>query len=124
MRDARRPVFLNLLQIRLPATGVASILHRVSGVLLFLSVAPALYLLQRSLQDAEAWADTVVLLHSLWMQPLLLILFWAFWHHFLNGLRLLLMDLGHGFARAASTRLSQALLLLAPLLALACLGVW
>jgi len=124
MRAAGRPVFLNLLQIRLPLTGVSSILHRIAGIVLFLSLVPALYLLQQSLQGPAAWTETVALLHRGWMQPLLLVLFWAFWHHFLNGLRLLLMDLGSGFGRERSTHLSAGVLILAPLLALACMGVW
>ncbi|RMG54941.1 MAG: succinate dehydrogenase, cytochrome b556 subunit [Gammaproteobacteria bacterium] len=122
MSAERRPVFLNLLQIRLPWTGVASILHRVAGVILFLSIAPSLYLLQRSLDGESGWMHVVGLLHAPLMQPVLLLLFWAFWHHFLNGLRLLAMDLGHGFGRSVSARGSLWILLLAPVLAVLCLG--
>ena len=49
----QRPVFLNLLQIRLPLGGVLSILHRVSGVLLVLAIPIFVYFLQLLGGDEE-----------------------------------------------------------------------
>ena len=40
----RRPVYLNLVAIRLPIAGIASFLHRVSGAVLFLFVLPLMLL--------------------------------------------------------------------------------
>jgi len=45
----KRPVYLNLLKIRLPVTGMVSFAHRVSGVLLFLFIPYAVYLFDLSL---------------------------------------------------------------------------
>ena len=50
-----RPVYLNLTQIRLPLPGVVSILHRVSGALLFLAPIWLLFLLDRALASPEGF---------------------------------------------------------------------
>jgi succinate dehydrogenase / fumarate reductase cytochrome b subunit len=94
-----RPVYLNLVQIRLPLPGLVSILHRISGAaLLLLGIPLALYALQQSLGSADAFAD----LKSFYTHPLaklvLIGLLWAYLHHFCAGVRYLLLDLGLGFA--------------------------
>ena len=45
------PVFLNLLQIRLPIAGIMSIIHRASGMLMVLLIPLSIYLLDLSLTD-------------------------------------------------------------------------
>ena len=52
----QRPKFLALNEIRLPLPGIVSILHRVSGVGLFLMLPFLLYLLDRSLGSPESFA--------------------------------------------------------------------
>lgn len=51
----QRPVNLALLTIRFPATAVASILHRASGVLVFLLIPFLLWALDRSLASPEGF---------------------------------------------------------------------
>jgi len=100
----RRPKYLNLMQIRLPLAGIASILHRVSGAGLFLMLPLLIYLLQLSLgsaQDGERLRD---LCSWLPLRLLLLGLLWAFLHHFCMGLRILLIDIHVGVAKAAAAR--------------------
>jgi succinate dehydrogenase / fumarate reductase cytochrome b subunit len=97
-----RPVYLNLLRIRLPIPGVASILHRASGLLMFALIPVALYLLDRSLRSADDFAAVTALLHS--SRWLLLPLVWALSHHLLAGLRVLLIDLEWGLERDAMRR--------------------
>jgi succinate dehydrogenase / fumarate reductase, cytochrome b subunit len=94
-----RPVYLNLVQIRLPLPGLVSILHRISGAALLLFGIPlALYALQQSLASGDAFAN----LKSLYAHPLaklvLVGLLWAYLHHFCAGVRYLLIDVGVGFA--------------------------
>ena len=53
-----RPVYLNLFAIRLPLPAFVSILHRVSGALLFLIGIPfLLWVVQRALASPDAWAQ-------------------------------------------------------------------
>jgi len=53
-----RPVYLNLFAIRQPLPAIVSILHRISGALLFLIGIPfLLWVVQRSLGSPDAWAQ-------------------------------------------------------------------
>jgi succinate dehydrogenase / fumarate reductase, cytochrome b subunit len=92
-----RPVYLNLVQIRLPLPGFVSILHRVSGAALFVVGIPlAWYGLQESLASPETYAKlTAALSHPL-AKLTLIGLVWSYLHHFCAGIRFLLIDLRVG----------------------------
>jgi succinate dehydrogenase cytochrome b subunit len=109
-----RPVYLNLLAIRLPLPAFVSILHRVSGALLFLLGIPLLlWATQRALATPEGWAHTRdVLAHPL-AKFVLLGLAWALFHHFIAGIRHLLMDLHLGMALPVARRWAAFTLVLA-----------
>lgn len=87
-----RPKNLNLFTIRMPVNALVSILHRVSGVALFLVLPLLLVLLQLSLNSAEDFAVVHDLLNSVLIKLLVLGLAWAFFHHFFAGIRHLAMD--------------------------------
>lgn len=96
-----RPKHLNLMQIRLPLPGFVSILHRVSGIGLFLFLPVLIALFGASLGTPEqlecyraAMAFTVLGLPVL--KLLLLGLLWAYLHHFCAGIRFLLLDMHIG----------------------------
>ena len=92
----KRPVYLNLVQIRMPVTAVISILHRISGALLFVTGAWLLFMLDRSLAS-EAGFDTVRRYGSFPIVKLaLLVVIWAYCHHFFAGIRYLFLDLDKG----------------------------
>lgn len=92
-----RPVYLNLVQIRLPLPGFVSILHRVSGALLFLVGTPlALYGLQESLASPEAFSQLSAMFSHPLAKLVLIGLLWAYLHHFCAGIRFLLLDLDRG----------------------------
>ena len=50
-----RPVFLDLARIRLPITAIISIAHRMTGIVLFLSIPFAIYLLGLSLSSQQQY---------------------------------------------------------------------
>ncbi len=87
-----RPVYLNLIKIRLPLAGMVSLAHRGTGVLLFLALPFAVYLLDLSLESAESFVKMQQILN----QPIILIaqilLLWSLAHHFFAGIRFLLID--------------------------------
>ncbi|HEX7954081.1 MAG TPA: succinate dehydrogenase, cytochrome b556 subunit [Burkholderiales bacterium] len=119
----QRPKYLDLFRIRLPLPGLVSILHRVSGAALFLFAAALLYLLQESLRSPESHAH-FVLLTSHWLVKLFLIgMLWSFLHHFLAGLRFLLLDVHVAGDLGPARALSAAVLVISILLT-AILGVW
>jgi len=95
-----RPKYLNLaallFEIRLPLPGWVSILHRVSGLLLFLGTVWLLFLLDRSL-SSEAGFESVRRTTALPLVKLsLLILVWSYCHHFCAGIRFLFLDVNKG----------------------------
>ncbi len=100
--DKNRPKHLALSQIRLPLPGFVSILHRVSGVLLFLALPLLLWVLQYSMRSIETYTMLAELLRHPFSKLVLLGLLWAFLHHFCAGIRYLVIDLDYG------VRLSQA----------------
>ena len=95
-----RPVYLNLFAIRLPLPGFVSILHRISGALLFLIGIPlALYIVQQSLASAEGWAHMRAALSHPLAKLVLVLLAWAYFHHFIAGVRHLWMDATHSVTK-------------------------
>jgi succinate dehydrogenase / fumarate reductase, cytochrome b subunit len=92
-RPVERPKNLNLFTIRLPINAVVSILHRASGMALFLALPLILLTFQTSLRSPESY-ETLVNLLGYWFFKLILIgLSWAFFHHFYAGLRHLMQDI-------------------------------
>jgi succinate dehydrogenase / fumarate reductase cytochrome b subunit len=89
----QRPKNLNLFTIRLPINAVVSILHRASGMALFLVLPLILLAFQYSVYSQETYSALVELLNH-WLLKLTLIgLSWAFFHHFFAGIRHLLQDI-------------------------------
>lgn len=114
----KRPVFLNLLKIKLPLPGLVSFLHRVSGVLLFLAIPVCLFILQQSLVSPSGFAAiNEFLSHSL-IVSMVFVLLLALAHHLLAGIRFLLMDLDIGLSKSISMQSSRAVFIGAVVLAL------
>ena len=98
-----RPVYLNLFKIRLPVTGIVSLAHRVSGVLLFLAIPFLIYLVDLSIASPEGYASAISWLGNPVIMFIQLVLVWSLAHHFFAGLRFLLLDFDIGVTRSAST---------------------
>lgn len=121
-----RPVYRNLglgeiLRYRMAPPAVVSILHRISGVLLFLIGIPfILYLFQNSLTSElsfESYRSAV----SSWLGKLvLLVLIWSFIHHVVAGIRFLLLDLHIAGERQQSAMTAWVVLGLTAFLTLVC----
>lgn len=91
-----RPKHLNLMVIRLPVPGFVSILHRLSGMLLFLLLPVILWLFQSSLESQQSFDAYRQLLANPLMKLVLLGLLWSYLHHFCAGIRYLFLDLDKG----------------------------
>jgi len=99
MTIKKRPKNLDLTTIRLPLPGKVSILHRVSGVGLFLFLPVLLWLFSASLGSADTFAAFRSVFSSLPAKVVLAGLLWAFVHHFCAGIRFLLLDLHIGIEK-------------------------
>ena len=104
--NKKRPKYLALHQIKLPLPGIVSILHRVSGLLLFCALPLLLLMLQYSLRSIETYTQLTEVLSHPFIKLMLIGLLWAFLHHFCAGIRYLVIDLDYG-VRLAQARASS-----------------
>lgn len=129
-KPARRREFRNINALRdlptyrLPAAGLVSILHRLSGVAMFLLMPLIIWMFDASVSSERSFYQLAALFNGDvrfipgWVAKFLALgLIWAFLHHFIAGLRHLWMDLSHTAvgkeigARSAWVTLWVALLL-------------
>lgn len=105
-----RPEFRNInvsqiLHYRLPPAGMVSILHRVSGALLFLVGIPlVLWLFQLSLTSELSFERLRLVFGHWFVKLVLLALAWSFIHHLFAGIRYLVLDLHIGTGREQAQR--------------------
>ena len=118
-----RPMNLDLIRMKFPPMAIVSILHRLSGVVLFLLIPLMLHLLYHSLHSQ---ASFVVVRHSLsqpWMSFFVWMLISAACFHLLAGIRHMTMDLGFGEGLRSAHITAYAVLFL-EIVVLVLAGVW
>jgi succinate dehydrogenase / fumarate reductase cytochrome b subunit len=119
----RRPVNLDLTTIRQPLAAISSILHRVSGVIVFLGIAGLLCLLDVSLASEQDFASV----QAAALSPLLRFLLWgvlsALAYHCVAGVKHLFLDIGVGESREGGPRGAQLVFVVSAVL-IVLLGVW
>jgi succinate dehydrogenase cytochrome b subunit len=91
-----RPKHLNLFVIKQPITAIASIMHRVSGMVLFLFIPLFLWLLERSIASPESFAALKERIANPIIKIVLFALLWGYLHHFFAGLKHLAFDVHIG----------------------------
>ncbi|WP_345792199.1 succinate dehydrogenase, cytochrome b556 subunit [Thauera sp. JM12B12] len=106
----QRPKHLALNQIRLPLPGIVSILHRISGVGIFLLLPFLLFLLDRSLGSPETFETFAAVVDNWFVKLILLGLLWAYMHHFCAGIRFLLLDMHMGVDLESARKSSKIVL--------------
>jgi succinate dehydrogenase / fumarate reductase, cytochrome b subunit len=120
-----RPVYHNiqltdLARYRLPLPGIVSILHRISGTLLFLFTWLLLWLLQTSVSDA---AQFRALVGNPLVKLIVFVLLWSLLHHLCAGIRYLVMDVSHGAMDLKAARQSGAIVMVVSLALTVIIGV-
>jgi succinate dehydrogenase / fumarate reductase cytochrome b subunit len=92
-----RPKYYDLNLAHLPPPGLVSILHRISGLLLFFPILPCLlYLLQGVLGSTESYARWSEFFAKPVVKLVMVGVIWAYAHHFWAGIRYLLLDVHVG----------------------------
>jgi len=100
-KPSPRPKYYDLNLAHLPAPGLLSIFHRVTGALLFFPILPlALYMLQSSLVSEDGYAQIAGFFRHPVVKLALLGAVWLYAHHFFAGIRYLLLDLHIGIAKS------------------------
>ena len=118
-----RPEFRNIgigdiSRYRLPWAGKVSILHRVSGVMMFLLLPFVLYLFEQSITSELSFAKFSALLSGGFVKLVVLALIWGYLHHFCAGIRFLLLDVHVGVSKPASAKSAISVLVVSLLLTL------
>jgi succinate dehydrogenase / fumarate reductase cytochrome b subunit len=114
-----RPRYYDLNIAHLPPPGLVSIFHRISGLLLFFPILPALlYLLQSTLGSEEGYARWRDFFGQGEVKLVLLGFVWLYAHHFWAGIRYLLLDLHWGVQKAPARASANAVLALGVVTAL------
>ena len=113
-----RPKYYDLNLAHLPPPGIVSILHRISGALLFLFIPVFLYLLQGSLASEQEFARWKSFFSAPFCKLVAIGLFYLYAHHFFAGIRYLLLDLHIGIEKAPSRTSANIVLILGLLAAL------
>ncbi|MBN8780874.1 MAG: succinate dehydrogenase, cytochrome b556 subunit [Thiobacillus sp. SCN 63-374] len=122
MKPIARPVYLDLLCIYLPLAGWVSILHRVSGALLFLALPLGVWALSLSLSSEAGFLRMAGWVTHPLSKLLLLLGVWAFTHHLFAGLRHLALDVHWGTGLSHARQSSRAVMLATGLVTL--LAAW
>ena len=122
--DKKRPVNLDIGTIRLPITSYVSILHRVSGVIMFFAVGIFLWMLESSLASEQSFNDLGQLLSN----PICQFILWgslaALAYHAVAGIRNLIMDFGIGEDNFSSGRCSAWAAVVLAVVAIALITWW
>ena len=122
MKD-NRPVNIDLTTFKWPLPALTSILHRISGVVIFAGVALLLYLLQLSLESAAGFAEVGALLDNMLIKFLSWSVLAALLFHLIAGIKHLLMDMGIGESLAGGV-LAAKLTLVLSFIAIIAAGFW
>lgn len=119
----KRPVNLDLTSLKYPPMAIASILHRISGLILFLLLPAMLYLLHLSLHSETSFHDLQMNLATPYCKLMLWIFTASLLYHALAGIRHLVMDMGFGEGLEAGRKSAVAVILLAVILTILS-GIW
>jgi succinate dehydrogenase / fumarate reductase, cytochrome b subunit len=97
---------VDAMKYRLPLAGVVSILHRVSGALMFVLLPLLIWLFDTSVTSEpsfevfkSAFVSGIGFLPGWFMKVVALALIWSFLHHFIAGVRHLWMDMTHSVTK-------------------------
>jgi succinate dehydrogenase / fumarate reductase cytochrome b subunit len=123
VNNQQRPVFLPVLKYRYPITAIVSVLHRLSGVILFLVIPFLLYALQLSLGSEHDFQRVKTALHHPLAMAFLWLILAALFYHLVAGIRHLLMDVGVAESRRAGRATAWTVILLTIVL-LIVVAIW
>lgn len=107
-RQYRNIHVTQIVRYRLPPAAINSILHRVSGGLLFLLLPFVLVLFDKSLTSELSFNDFKAIASNWFVKLVILALIWAYLHHFFAGLRHLFLDLHLGIEKDSGRQTALA----------------
>lgn len=121
--NKQRPVNLDLTTIKFPLPAIVSILHRISGLILFITLPLVLWTLKLSLSSEADYKSVTGVLNQVWIKVLIGLALAALVYHLIAGIRHLLMDSGIGESLVAG-RLSAKIVFVLFVIIMLLVGVW
>ena len=121
--NQKRPVNLDLGTFKYPITAITSILHRISGLILFPCVFLLLYALGKSLSSEEGFNEIKSMMSAPFAKLVIWLVVSALAYHLVAGVRHLIMDMGVGETLEGGKRGSMIVLVISIVL-IAVAGVW
>jgi succinate dehydrogenase / fumarate reductase, cytochrome b subunit len=106
-----RPLSPHLSVYRVTLTMTMSIVHRITGVGLYLGALMLAWFLLAASLDASAFAVFTGFIQSIFGRLILFGFTWALFHHLLGGLRHFIWDAGHGLDDPVREQLAMATLI-------------
>ena len=119
----QRPIFLDIPKLRFPVMAIVSILHRITGVLIFLFLPLTLYLLSASLASPHSFYHLKTWVHQPWVAVLIWVMLVSITFHLFAGIRHLLMDCGFG-ENLNTAKVSAYIIFSLTAVCAVLLGVW
>lgn len=120
---SQRPINLDLSTFSYPPMAIASILHRISGILIFLFLPFILYLLDLSLKSEYSFASIEDILSNSFLKLILWVFSSAAAYHALAGFRHIFMDFGFG-EELQTARITSFLTIGIGIIMIIILGIW
>jgi succinate dehydrogenase / fumarate reductase, cytochrome b subunit len=114
--NKKRPVNLDLGTIALPITAYTSILHRISGVALFVGVGILMWMLDVSLTSEDGFNSVKAIFDSFFCKLIVWGVLIALIYHCAAGVKHLIMDIGIGETMAGGVRGSRIVLIVTAIL--------
>mgnify|MGYP001467972580 CR=1 FL=1 len=133
--NSKRPINLDLLAFQFPLAAKASVIHRTTGIMLFVAMALALWALSLSLESEQSFADLKAVFDNgitFWHTDdigngFVKFITWgclsALSYHFVAGIRHLLMDVGVAESKEGGRATAMIVLILSAILVVLA-GVW
>jgi len=121
--NSKRPVNLDLGKFHFPLPAITSILHRISGIIIFVGVAFLMYGLDLSLSGEDGFNRVNELLESFLAKLIIWGILSALLYHLVAGIKHLLMDAGIA-EELESGRLAAKITLVVSIVLIILAGVW
>ena len=113
----------DIMRYRFPIVALASILHRISGLIIFLLIPFVLWLLRASLASPQEFLLVQDFMGSMWVSLLIWLVASATFYHLLAGIKHLIMDMGH-LEEKNTGRIASIVVLLLGISGAILMGVW
>jgi succinate dehydrogenase / fumarate reductase cytochrome b subunit len=117
-----------IIRYRLPAAGIVSILHRISGAMMFVLLPFVLFLFDKSITSEYSFDFMKGYISHPLVKLAVLALCWGYLHHFCAGIRHLIMDMHIGLEKHEAAKSAKIVLVislaLTALVALKLFGVF